>query len=481
MKSESVKVFIISSLIVMVSQVFAQIPDTSWTKTFGGNQYEFGYSVKQTSDKGYIIAGFTDSYGAGQRDVYVVKTDTAGNTLWTRTLGGSGYDEGYSVQILRNREYIIAGYTTSYGAGHADVYLIKLDDAGNTLWTKTYGGGENEYGYSVKQTSDGGYIIVGNTESYGAGGTDVYLIKTDSSGDTLWTRTIGGSKDDYSRSVQQTQDGGYIIAGFTTSYGAGFFDVYFIKTDSSGNVSWAKTFGGTGADLAYSVQQTSDGGYIVVGGSDSYGAGEDDILIIRTDNGGNRLWMRTFGTMYNDVGHSIQQTQDGGYIIAGYTEDWGVLGPGDKDVYVVKLDSTGRNTLCTRTLGGTDEDVAYSVQQTQDGDYIVTGYTFSYGAGSSDLWLIKLGNEESGIELTETSHKVSVSPNPFTSSTTLYAGHNAENLDITIYDVNGRTVKQIFSHSGVITFGNDLNPGIYFLKIGEINGRESLLKIIKTR
>ncbi len=355
-----------------------------WTKTYGGSDYDYGYSVQQTQD-GYIIAGYTCSFGVGGADVYFIKTDANGNVEWTKTYGGRYDDWGYSVQQTQDSGFIIAGKTYSFGAGYEDVYLIKTDANGNVEWTKTYGGSGWDCGYSVQQTQDGGYIIAGYTFSFGAGYADVYLIKTDANGNVEWTKTYGGSDDDRGYSVQQTQDGGYIIAGETESFGAGGADVYLIKTDANGNVEWTKTYGGSDYDWGFSVQQTQDGGFIIAGVTSSFGAGSYDVYLIKTDANGDVEWTKTYGGSYDDWGKSVQQAQDGGYIIAGWTYSFGA---GRCDVYLIKTDANG-NVEWTKTYGGSDDDCGYSVQQTQDGGFIIAGKTESFGAGECDVYLIK--------------------------------------------------------------------------------------------
>jgi hypothetical protein len=290
-------------------------------------------------DGGYIVTGYIWPHGAGSADVWLVKTDANGDTSWTRTFGGEGDDAGNSVQQTQDGGYVIAGTTYSYGAGQGDVWFIKVDADGSLAWCKTFGGVSYDEGESVQQTQDGGYIIAGTTWSYGAGWHDVWLIRTDAAGDTVWTRTFGGAQEDWGGSVQQTRDGGYVIVGGTMSHGAGSADVWLVKTDANGDTSWTRTFGGEGDDAGNSVQQTQDGGYIVTGYTRSYGAGGYDVWLIKTDANGDTAWTRTFGGSSDDEGYSVQPTSDGGYIIAGCT---GSFGAGGYDVWLIKTDAEGR-------------------------------------------------------------------------------------------------------------------------------------------
>jgi hypothetical protein len=350
----------------------------TFAKTYGGTGDDRASYVLQTSDGGYIVVGDTGSFGADSIDIFLVKTDANGNIIWAKTYGGIVDEYAYSVQQTSDGGYIVAGETHSFGAGWHDVLLIKTDANGNIIWAKTYGGTSWDWAESVQQTSDGGYIVAGGTSSFGAGG--VFLIKTDANGNIIWAKTYGGAG---ASSVQQTSDGGYIVAGYTGSWPN--YDIFLIKTDANGNIIWAKTYGGTDRDWAYSVQQTSDGGYIVAGTTLSFGAGWHDVLLIKTDANGNLQWAKTYGGTYYEFASYVQQTSDGGYIVAGWTNTFGA---GSSDVFLIKTDANG-NIQWAKTYGGTNGEGATSVQQTSDGGYIVAGDTRSFGAGGDDIFLIK--------------------------------------------------------------------------------------------
>ena len=354
-----------------------------WEQTYGGLGSDCGNSVQQTTDDGYIITGYTESFGNGGQDVYLLKIDENGNEIWSKTFGGSDDDVGRSVKQTTDGGYIITGVTQSFG-NNSDVYLIKTDGNGNELWTKIFGGSDDDFGSSVQQTTDGGYIITGVTHSFGSN-SEFYLIKTDGNGNEIWSKTFVTTRweEDCGNSVQQTTDGGYIITGFTESLGNDD-DVCLIKTDGNGNELWIKTYGEpNNYDVGCSVQQTIDGGYIITGWTGD--GGDSDIYLIKTDGNGNELWNKTFGTFIeSNIGSSVQQTNDGGYIITGNIE-WGY------DVCLIKTDGNG-NELWMETFGGPNNyDIGWSVQQTTDGGYIITGMT---GDGNDfDVYLIKTDNQ----------------------------------------------------------------------------------------
>ena len=300
-----------------------------WDKTFGGSEADRANTIIQTTDGGYVLTGMTRSKGAGKWDIWVIKLDQEGNMLWDKTFGGSEADWAYSIIQTGDGGYAVAGSTESKGAGKKDAWIIKLDYEGNMLWDKTFGGSGFDYARAIIQTANGGYILTGYTL-----GLDAWIIKLDYEGNMLWDKTFGGSKDDRASTIIRTADGGYILTGMTLSKGAGGCDAWIIKLDQEGNMLWDKTFGGSEDDWANSIIQTTDGGYAVAGYTSSKGAGEGDIWLIKLDSEGNMLWDKTFGGSEDDWAGSIIKTTGQGYMLAGITSS---KGAGGYDSWIIKL------------------------------------------------------------------------------------------------------------------------------------------------
>ena len=268
---------------LLLTTILQAQPNTIWIRTFGGINSDYGRSIQQVFNDGYIIIGTTASFG-DNNDVWLIKTDVQGNKEWDKTFGGSNDDFGSCIQQTIDGGYIIVGWTNSFGGGNNDAWLIKTDVQGNKEWDKTFGGNDTDIGYSVQQTIDGGYIITGWTRSFGLGNNDVWLIKTDVQGNEEWNKPLGGNLFERGYSVQQTIDGGYIIAGWTNSFGDGNYDVWLIKTDTEGNEEWNKLFGGSDSDRGYSVQQTENAEYVITGWTKSFGNGNNDAWLIKVEN-----------------------------------------------------------------------------------------------------------------------------------------------------------------------------------------------------
>jgi len=371
-----------------------------WNKTFGGSNQDYSTQVLETSDGGYLVLGVTDSFGAGSSDIYLLKTDLEGNLDWNKTFGGSNQD--YSTQVLETSDggYLVLGYTYSFGPGtpnNSNSYLLKIDLEGNLDWNKTFGGINVESSTKILETSDGGYLVLGYTYSFGAGGVDIYLLKTDLEGNTDWNKTFGGSNHEDSTQVLETSDGGYLVLGYTQSFGAENGDIYLIKTDLEGNLDWNKTFGGSNYEYPTQVLETSDGGYLVLGYTYSFGAGGNDIYLIKTNASGNLDWNKTFGGSSGEESTQVLETSNGYFIFGrgqGYVYD-------DEydyaNYYIIKTDLNG-NSLTEKIIGGKGTDYLYSVVPTTEGGFLLGGLTFSFGSQVEDncdaqILIVKIDSE----------------------------------------------------------------------------------------
>lgn len=458
----------------------------TFERAYGGPGVDWGESVQQTTDGGYIVTGPYDLSDSGP--AYLVKTDAHGDTLWTRTFGGAQRSAtGASARQTADGGYIFVANADSGGSSPGGIWFMKTDAGGDTLWTRTYAGDVAEM---VEQTADGGYVITGNTSYLGPDGADVLLMKTDSSGDLKWRKTWGGTGDDVGNSVQQTTDGGYVIAANTMSFGVGVQDIWLVKTDSVGDTLWTRTFGGSGYDYAGSAQQTLDGGYFVAGATTTP-SDSPKVYLIKTDASGDTSWTRMIGGSIWPAGYAGGLTRDGGFIIVGFCQ-----AAGPPDVYLVRTDSNG-DTLWTRSFGGPSLDMGYQVQQTADGGYVVCGETYSFGAGEADFYLIKTdenGNlavaEPKSSPFSKSVLSLGCEPNPFRSSTILHLttgplGRSTTHLRV--YDAQGRLVRTLAVNqaSQIMWDGSDdagrlLPSGTYLVRC-EVAGRHATARLVLQR
>lgn len=334
-----------------------------WNNTYGGDGPELARSVVQTSDGGYMLAGDTAGY-----DVWLVKTDFYGNMEWNRTYGGSGYECAYSVRQTIDGGYVVAGDTTSYGAGNYDFYLIKTDGYGDMEWNKTYGGSDSDMCYCVRQTSDGGYVLCGLTYSFTEWSVDMWIVKTDASGNPEWGRISGWWEWDIANSVQQTSDGGYIVAGWRFSDYTTREDFWLVKLNQTGWLEWDKVYPrGPGEEQAQSVVQTSDGGYILAGSlSHQPSTGDWDFHVVKTDGYGSMQWSKTFNRTTGDRAYSVVEIVGEGYAVAGKSggDSWLIKIVPYHDVAVLSL-SFSKTTIgqdCTFNVTVTAANPGYFIE-----------------------------------------------------------------------------------------------------------------------
>jgi hypothetical protein len=355
-----------------------------WENSFGGNGFEHCYAAAPSGDGGYVLAGWTDSFGRGEQDMYLAKLNAKGEKEWESVFGGNRDDYCESVCHTRDGGYILSGYTQSFGAGDYDMYLVKTDSQGRLEWQKTFGGKDYDVCWSVEQTRDGGYILGGDTRSFGPD-CDMFLVKTDFSGELEWQRTCGGPENDYCQAVHQTADGGFVLGGDSETmvrphhYNS---DMFLVKTDPAGQVEWQKRFGGPGSDGCFALQQTRDGGFILAGDYQASETSSYDIYLVKTDSRGGLQWQRTYGGQGWDDAHAVVQTGESDYLVAGYSESFT---DGNFDAYLLKIDACG-NTCWSASLGGQGNQFAYAVLEPASGKWLLAGYS-EPGNGGDDVWL----------------------------------------------------------------------------------------------
>jgi hypothetical protein len=362
-------------------------------RTYGGLRYENGASCKATLDGGIILAGSTGSFGNGNSDMYLTKVDSDGTYQWSRSYGGFFTENCHAIIETADTGFLLVGYTNSFGAGQYDMYVVKTNSNGDTDWTKTFGGPAWDFAYDVMESVDGNYLVVGETYSTTSGNSDVYVLKLDLSGDTLWTKRYGGSKQDFGRSIIELYDSTIVIAGGTSSMGAGGLDVLLMKLTAQGDSLWARAHGGPEDDWARDVIMTRDTGLSVIGTTESFNTDYKEMYHIKTDSSGLNLEFQwNWGQINNQEGYEHFQRFNGNFMIIGYSM---TSGAGGKDFMLQETDEVGL-FLTGYTYGGTEDDAGYSFDRTLDGGLVLFGTTNSFGVGLDDYLLIK--TDSSGFD-----------------------------------------------------------------------------------
>lgn len=386
-------------LLILSACFISQAQNSFYERTIGTAGHENNFAFYRTYDNGYILTGATNGSGSGGYDIYFIKLDEAMNIEWAKTYGGLMNDYAEFVQQTPDSGFIISGSTLSFGAGTSDCYIIRTDAQGNILWSKTYGGAVDDKTIKGIVLNDGNFLIPATSFSFGAGNWDMMILKLNPSGDTLWTRIIGLSGYDYATCAQQTSDGNYIICGRTIQPGNIYRDVFLMKMDSTGNLLWMKTYGAFDHEEAMFVRQTNDNGFIITGSMQTSVPGNLEALLMKTDSAGNLQWTKVYGGSELEAAYNVVQLPDSGYAITGFTDSFAslaprfnfpnhVLGNDSSHVLLIRTDATG-DTLWSRAYGGLRGDEAYSLAA-DSGGFIIGSYSWSFsGTDSSDAYLIR--------------------------------------------------------------------------------------------
>lgn len=356
--------------------------NNSYCQTIGGSGDETATDIVTTTDNGTIICGYTNSFGEGLEDCYFIKLNNLGQIQWTKTVGGNSVDKAFSIIQTLDGGFAFTGITQSFGAGGNDVYIGKLSSSGSLLWEKTIGSVSSDYGNSIIETFDGGLAIAG---WYGVTGSnyDALLVKLDGSGNVVYSKTYGGVGEDIANSIIENNDGSLVLAGYSTSYGAGQSDCFIIKTQNNGNPIWSKTIGGTSQDEAFSIVKSNDGGLLFVGRTQSFGTGGNDCYIVKIDNLGSIVWSKTIGGQNSDYFKSVHQKSNGHFIATGW---YGINGS-NYDIYLVEFDNVG-SYVVGKNIGSSNIETGQSLIL-KNNNILIAGYTNSSGSGLSDVYLVQ--------------------------------------------------------------------------------------------
>ncbi|MFN8143667.1 MAG: T9SS type A sorting domain-containing protein [Bacteroidia bacterium] len=444
--------------------------DTLWSKTYDHGQYDVCQAECSTDDGGFLLAGRTEGITINNSKALLIKTDSTGHMLWTKTYGGPSYETAIDVRQTKDSGFIIAAETHSYGAGNKDIFMIKTNSVGDTIWTKVLGGVEAESVKSVCETSDDGYAITGVTFSFSNGSGKIFLVKMDRNGNVDWTKIYGGNNWDYGSSVLETPDRGFILTGITYSTGAGVGDVIMIKTDSIGNRDWAKTYGGTNTEVGMNVKVCRDGGFIVLGQSISFSTAWNAFYLIRTDRYGDTLWTRAYGEDLKNIGTSVEETALGGFVLSGYR---GYIGSNSSSYYLIQTDSDGfsgcaERFTATQVMNSSLNGFTAPFVITQASPQVLS-IAMIEGSGSEDSTLCSIINSlpefpNSSLE------SLIISPNPSNEILTIEFIQPVTG-EIDLHSLSGECVfhsSLIQTNKLTINTGTTLN-GIFILKVNDGN------------
>jgi hypothetical protein len=378
--------------ILSVLLLLLQTPDSSsqtlrWDDAYGGSQTDGASGIVTLPDSSLVITGYTSSQGAGLLDVLLLKVDKDGAQDWIKTFGGSSDDQGYDVLLTKDSNLVIVGYSKSF-TPTSQMYIIKTDLNGNLIWGRIYGGGADEYGYSVEETEDGAYIVAGETYSFGAGADDIYLTRIEANGNQSWTKFYGGPGADWATDIAKVDSDGFIVAGNTNSFGTGNRDIYLLRLDADGDTIWTRTYGSSGMDGGEAVLSIPGTGYLV-GGLMYRGLTKGyDAELVSFDSDGGLLWESTVGGAGNQDIESLTLLPNGRVIAAGKSS---ASDNDDYDVLYMKVYIDG-DSVSTNTFGGDGDDRAWAVTQADDEGVVLAGYTYSFGSGRQ-AYLVRVDHD----------------------------------------------------------------------------------------
>lgn len=463
-----------SIFILAVVFVKAQAPRNFYT-TFGGSGDDIAYSVKVTLDGNYIVAGSTSSFGMGSTDVYLVKLDSMGNTMWSKTYGGIMSEVGRSVIQIPDSGYVVAGYGNSFGSGGYDVYILRTDKNGNMLWQQSFGGSDWDFANDLVLGSDGNIYVVGYTFSFGGGKKDGFVLKYDLAGQLLQQKFIGGSENEELNAIMKAADNSLVTVGYTESLGDINGDAYFLKMDLNLDTIYTKTFGGPYKDYASDVMQKASGDFMICGAKTFTLGGNTHSYFYRMTNGGTFVLdgsdFRNGGDEYFVSTANSKQSESFTAFVR--TCSFPNI-PGIKKQVDIFVSYPGGSAYIVNSKGGSSDEYAYSIESTSDGGYIIAGISESYGALGRDAYIIKVDstilNDTSIVGLRE-QPKDEIQVTYFQDKISIAFEGSALHT-VEIFDISGsliyRRQEQVSEHK--IDLAN-FARSIYLLRISDVDGR----------